>query len=63
MIAAVWVGAVAVGSGRRRRGRDPAAPGRRARLGLVLPTGDELEARFGEPALVPVRSDDERMIG
>jgi EmrB/QacA subfamily drug resistance transporter len=61
--AALWVGAAAVGIATFAAIAIPPRQDVVPDSVSYLPTGEELEARFGEPALVPVRTDDQRMIG
>jgi EmrB/QacA subfamily drug resistance transporter len=63
LIAALWVGAAAVGLATFAAIAIPPRQDVVPDSVSYLPSADELQARFGEPALVPVRSDDERMVG
>ena len=63
LIAALWVGAAAVGLATFAAIAIPPRQDVMPDSVSYLAAGDEFEARFGEPALVPVRSDDERMVG
>jgi len=61
--AALWVGAAAVGIATFAAIAIPPRQDVVPDSVSYLPTGDEVGARFGEPALVPARSEDERMVG
>ena len=61
--AALWVGAAAVGIATFAAIAIPPRQDVVPDSVSYLPTGDELGTRFAEPALVPARSEDERMVG